>query len=41
MLLAGFIDAPEIGPTNIAANATTPPIAIPENLSKFLDLSET
>ncbi len=27
MRLAGFIDAPEIGPAKIAAKATTPPIA--------------
>src|SRR5687768_1594103 len=26
---AGFIDAPQIGPANIASSATVPPIAIP------------
>ena len=28
----GFIDAPLIGPANIASNNTTPPIAIPANI---------
>jgi len=28
-LLAGFIDAPQIGPANMASKSTTPPIASP------------
>ena len=29
---AGFMDAPQIGPANIASNNTTEPIAIPANI---------
>ena len=38
---AGFIDAPVIGPANIASKPTTPPIAIPAMVPISLDPVET